>query len=79
MSDPYTTLGVTRNSTDSDIKSAFRKLAHKHHPDREGGSEERMKAVNEAYRYGMGYYPALCRNTQCHYPRIAASSVLIQT
>lgn len=50
MSDPYTTLGVGRNSTDKDIKSAFRKLAHKHHPDREGGSEEKMKAVNEAYR-----------------------------
>ena len=50
MSDPYTTLGVSRNSTDKDIKSAFRKLAHKHHPDREGGSEEKMKAVNEAYR-----------------------------
>ena len=50
MSDPYTILGVDRNSTDKDIKSAFRKLAHKHHPDREGGSEEKMKAINEAFR-----------------------------
>jgi|TARA_B110000908_G_scaffold102116_1_gene120349 molecular chaperone DnaJ len=50
MSDPYTTLGVDPNSTDKEIKSAFRRLAHQHHPDREGGNEDKMKAVNDAYR-----------------------------
>lgn len=49
--DPYTTLGVARDATPEQIRSAFRKLAKKHHPDLNPGNaaaEERFKAVNAA-------------------------------
>jgi len=46
--DPYTTLGVKSDASDSDIKNAFRKLAVKYHPDR-GGDENKFKEINEAY------------------------------
>lgn len=52
MADFYSTLGVARNASDDDIKKAYRKLAVKHHPDRNGGtseSEELFKAITEAY------------------------------
>src|SRR6202162_2589114 len=49
--DYYTTLGVNRDESDEDIKKAYRKLAMKHHPDRnpEKGSEEKFKEAKEAY------------------------------
>lgn len=50
--DYYKTLGVDRNASEADIKKAYRKLAMKHHPDRNRenkGAEEAFKAVNEAY------------------------------
>ena len=50
--DFYETLGVTRDADDAAIKSAFRKLAKKYHPDRNPGdeaSEIRFKEVNSAY------------------------------
>ena len=49
--DYYDTLGVKADATDAEIKSAYRKLARKYHPDvsKEGGAEEKFKAVNEAY------------------------------
>jgi len=50
--DYYETLGVQRAASDADIKSAFRKLAMKFHPDRNPGdndSEHRFKEINEAY------------------------------
>jgi len=46
--DPYTVLGVEQSASDQDIKSAFRKLAVKYHPDR-GGDENKFKEINEAY------------------------------
>jgi curved DNA-binding protein len=49
--DYYQTLGVARGASQDDIKRAFRRLAHKHHPDKskEVGAEERFKEANEAY------------------------------
>jgi len=49
--DYYEVLGVSRDTTDEEIKRAFRKLAFKYHPDRnrEDGASEKFKEVNEAY------------------------------
>jgi len=50
--DYYETLGVPRNASDSDIKTAFRRLAMKYHPDRNKDNpeaEERFKSAKEAY------------------------------
>ncbi|MHB1069748.1 MAG: DnaJ domain-containing protein, partial [Gemmatimonadaceae bacterium] len=52
MADFYQVLGVERNASDDDIKQAYRKLAMRHHPDKNGGSkeaEETFKVVTEAY------------------------------
>ena len=49
--DPYKTLGVKREASADDIRSAYRKLAKKHHPDLNPGNkaaEERFKAVSAA-------------------------------
>lgn len=48
--DYYKILGVDRNASDEDIKKAFRKLAHQHHPDKQGGDEKKFKEANEAYQ-----------------------------
>jgi molecular chaperone DnaJ len=48
--DYYNTLGVDKNASDDEIKKAYRKLAHKYHPDKAGGDEARFKEVNEAYQ-----------------------------
>ena len=52
--DYYQVLGVAKNASDEDIKKAYRKLAMKHHPDRNQGdgakkSEEHFKEAKEAY------------------------------
>jgi molecular chaperone DnaJ len=49
--DYYEILGVSRSAEDSEIKSSYRKLALKHHPDRnkDEGSAERFKEAAEAY------------------------------
>ena len=50
--DYYDVLGVSRDAVDQDIKSAYRKLALKHHPDRNPGNaeaEEKFKEAAEAY------------------------------
>jgi molecular chaperone DnaJ len=45
----YDVLGVDRGASKEDIKKAFRTLAHKYHPDKKGGDEEKFKEINEAY------------------------------
>ena len=50
--DYYEILGVERTIEASGLKSAYRKLAMEHHPDRNGGCDEsmaRFKEISEAY------------------------------
>lgn len=47
--DYYELLGVSKSASADEIKKAFRKLAVKHHPDKEGGDEAKFKEINEAY------------------------------
>ena len=52
MSDPWQVLGVSRTATDEEIKAAYRKLAHKYHPDLNPGDAEaarKMQEINAAY------------------------------
>lgn len=58
MRDPYEVLGISRSATDDEVKSAYRDLARKYHPDNVANSsnpaaselfEEKMKEINEAY------------------------------
>ena len=54
MKDYYQILGVSDNASQEEIKSAFRKLAFKHHPDTNPGNEkqaeERFKEINKAWQ-----------------------------
>src|SRR6478672_1231359 len=50
--DYYTVLGLARDASEEDIKKSYRKLAMKHHPDRnpdDKGAEEKFKEAKEAY------------------------------
>lgn len=52
MEDFYKVLGVPRTATESELKSAYRKLAKRYHPDTHPGNkecEERFRQINEAY------------------------------
>ena len=42
-------LGVTRDSTDTEVRGAHKKLSRRCHPDRRGGSNEHQKALNVAH------------------------------
>src|ERR1700749_5148337 len=51
--DYYEVLGVSRECTDQELKSAYRKMTLKYHPDRNPGdhaAEERFKQASEAYQ-----------------------------
>lgn len=47
--DYYAVLGIPKTASADDIKKAFRRLAHEHHPDK-GGNADKFKDVNEAYQ-----------------------------
>ncbi len=55
MKNPYEVLGVSSNATDDEIKTAYRNLARKYHPDNYANNplsdlaEEKMKEINDAY------------------------------
>jgi molecular chaperone DnaJ len=48
--DYYKILGVPKNASDEEVKKAYRKLAHTHHPDKPSGNEQKFKEINEAYQ-----------------------------
>lgn len=50
MNDYYKILGVTQNASEEEIKKAYRRLAHKYHPDKGGGDEKMFKKISEAYQ-----------------------------
>lgn len=45
----YDILGVAKNASEAEIKKAYRKLAHQHHPDK-GGDKAKFQEINEAYQ-----------------------------
>ncbi len=56
MRDPYSLLGIDRNATDDEVKTAYREMARKYHPDNFGDNpaatelaNEKMQEINEAY------------------------------
>lgn len=57
MTNPYKILGIKENSTEQEIKIAYRELAKKYHPDQYGDNplkdlaEDKMREINEAYNY----------------------------
>lgn len=48
--DYYEILGIKKSASDDEIKRAYRRLAHEHHPDKQGGNEAKFKEINEAYQ-----------------------------
>lgn len=46
--DFYEILGVSKNASDDEIKKSYRKLAMKHHPDRNQGNQDSEKKFKEA-------------------------------
>lgn len=47
--DFYETLGITKEATEVEVKKAYRKLAHKFHPDKAGGDSDKFKQITKAY------------------------------
>lgn len=63
MRDPYEVLGVSKNATKEEIRDAYRELIKKYHPDKfrnnpdmKALAEEKIKEVNEAYKYLLDHF-----------------------
>lgn len=50
MSDYYSTLGLSKSASPEEIKKAYRRLAHEHHPDKGTNDAQKFKDINEAYQ-----------------------------
>lgn len=50
MADYYKILEIEKGASEDEVKKAYRKLAHKYHPDKAGGDENKFKEINEAYQ-----------------------------
>lgn len=48
--DYYKLLGVGKSASEEEIKKAYRRLAHRYHPDKTGGDEKKFKEISEAYQ-----------------------------
>lgn len=46
----YDILGINKSANQDEVKKAFRKLAHEHHPDKKTGNVDKFKEINEAYQ-----------------------------
>jgi molecular chaperone DnaJ len=53
--DPFKILGVSRDAAPDEVKSAFRKLAKKYHPDITGGADQKFRRILLAYQQLSGY------------------------
>jgi len=70
--DPYAVLGVSTTATDADIKKAYRKLALKHHPDRQKpGSKGKDKAATQFAKISMAYEVLTDPNLRKEYDRLS--------
>ena len=47
--DYYKILEINKNASQDDIKAAYKKLALKHHPDKNNGKDDMFKSISEAY------------------------------
>lgn len=60
---PHEVLGISPEAPLEEAKAAYRRLAQLHHPDREGGSQERFQEVREAYQKFLKSGPCtVCSN-----------------
>src|SRR3990167_11073716 len=66
--DYYETLGVSKGAADAQIKSAYRNLARKHHPDvdKADGAEKKVKEINEAYQVLSAPQKKAAYDQYCH-------------
>ncbi len=70
MKDYYKILGVDKSASQDDIKKAFRKLAHEHHPDKTKGNAEGEKKFKEA---SEAYSTLSDANKRANYDRFGAA------
>jgi curved DNA-binding protein CbpA len=64
LKDPYTVLGVSRNATDEEIKTAYRNLARKYHPDNFRDDDPLKELVNEKMQEINAAYDEIQRTRQ---------------